>query len=318
MIKISHFKLGLFFLVCIGLGLGILIWIGASHLFSHAKIYAAFFNEPIGGLNPGSTVNYLGLKVGEVTSVKLAPDGKLIMAVMQIQPEFKVKPDMAVETELAVITGQRNISIGKAPPDIGKMTPAVTFPVKYPVIPSHPGEFQTIQANLNKLSQKVESMDLAGLTAAWKETALRINRVMLEKDLPETLHNARNASADLSSLIAELNRSGTIKVVHRGAEDFAATASDARTSGELLKKQIQALPPGAFARFADNMDRISASGESAVDNLNTQMNQSMDLLQQTLFRTNQLIRDSRELVNTLKEQPGRILVVPENKEPFRR
>jgi ABC-type transporter Mla subunit MlaD len=318
MIKLNHFKLGLFFVVCTALGLGVLIWIGASHLFRHTKTYAAFFNESVGGLNQGASVNYLGLKVGEVSSVKLAPDGKLIMVIMEIQPDFKVKPDMAVEIELAGITGQRNLLIGKAPPDIRKVTPEVTFPVKYPVIPSHPGEMQTIEAGLNKLYQKIESMDLEGVTAAWKETAQQINRIVREKDLPKTLHNAREASADLNSMIAELRRSGTVDAIHRGAKDFAATAAEARKSGEYLKKQIQALPPGAFAHFTENMDRMAAAGESAVASWKTQMDQSMALFQQTLFKTNQLIRDSQQLIYSLKEQPGRIMMLPGKKEPFRR
>ncbi len=318
MIKVSNFKLGLFFILCTGLGLGVLVWIGASHLFRHTKIYAAFFNESVGGLNRGASVNYLGLKVGEVSSVRLAPDGKLIMVLMEIQPDFKVKPDMAVEIELAGITGQRNISIGKAPPHIRKVTPAVSFPVKYPVIPSHPGEVQTIEAGLKRLYEKIDSMDLAGVTAAWKETARRINRIMLEKDLPKTLHNASEASARLNSMIAELRRSGTINDIHRGAEDFAATAADARKSGEYLRNQMEALPPGALARFSENMDRMAAAGESAVSSMKTQADQSMALIQQALFKTNRLIMDSQELVYSLKEQPGRIMVLPGKKEPFTR
>jgi phospholipid/cholesterol/gamma-HCH transport system substrate-binding protein len=100
MIKISHFKLGLFFVVCLGLGLGILIWIGTSDFFKHKETYATFFNVSVGGLSEGSAVHYLGLKVGEVTSVKLAPDGKLIMVLLKMQPDFKVGKNMAIAPEL--------------------------------------------------------------------------------------------------------------------------------------------------------------------------------------------------------------------------
>ena len=42
------------------------------------------------------------------------------------------------------------------------------------------------------------------------------------------------------------------------------------------------------------------------------------LLQQTLFKTNRVLGDTGMLVDSLKEDPGRIMVLPANNEPFRR
>ncbi len=318
MIKISHFKLGLFLVVCIGIGLGGLIWIGASHLFNRTKTYATFFNESIEGLGQGSAVNYLGLKVGEVTAIKLAPDGKLIMVLVQIQPDFTVQPNMAIEAELAGLTGQRNLSIGKASPDIKSLTPALHFSVKYPVIPSQPGEMHNIEETLKKISDKIESADFGGLLGAWKETANHVNRILAEKDLPQTLHNAKAASSDLQAMLAELRKSGAVDDLSRGAGDFAAAAKEARKSGAYLNKQIEAVPPGTIAHMAERMDRLTETGESAVASWKLQMDQSLTLLQQTLFKTNQALRDAQDLVNSLREEPGRVIVVPAKNEPFKR
>ncbi len=318
MIKISHFKLGLFLIVCIGICLGGLIWIGVSHIFKHTKTYATFFNVSIEGLSQGSSVNYLGFKVGEVTAIKLAPDGKLIMVLVQIQPEFKVQPNMAIEAELAGLTGQRSLSIDKASPDLKSLTPALDFSVKYPVIPSQPGEMHNIEETLKKISDKIESADFGGLLGAWKETADHVNRILAQKDLPQTLHNANAASSDLQAMLAELRRAGTIDDLSRGAGDFAATAEEARKSGAYLNKQIEAVPPGTIAHMAERMDRLTETGESAVASWKLQMDQSLTLLQQTLFRTNQALRDAQDLVNSLREEPGRVIVVPAKNEPFKR
>jgi phospholipid/cholesterol/gamma-HCH transport system substrate-binding protein len=313
MIKISHFKLGLFFIVCVGLGLGILIWIGASDLFKHKRTYATFFNVSVEGLGEGSAVHYLGLKVGEVTTIKLAPDGKLIMVLLKMQPDFKVDKTMAIAPELAGLAGKRSLTIGKAPPDIKSVTPVIDFTVKYPVIPSHPGEMHKIESELQKIGGKIEQADIEGLVAAWKKTAQS-----LEEELPQTLRNARNASSDLQSMIADLRKSGAVDDLRRGAGDFAKTAAEARKSGDYLKKQIEAIPPDAFAQFAERMDRLAENGESAASSIKVQMEASLTLLQQTLFRTNQVIRDAQELVNSLREEPGRVIVVPKKNEPFKR
>ena len=318
MMKISHFKLGLFFLVCVGIVLGGLVWIGASQLFRHTKTYVTVFNESVAGLNQGAAINYLGLQVGKVSALKLAPDGKLVLVFLEFQPDFTVNSSMAVHTELAGITGQKNIAIGKAPANIRQVTPAIDFPLKYPVIPSYPGQIDSVETAMKNLYQKLESVDIEGLAAAWKETALRINRIALEKDLPETLRNVKSASADLRALVAELRQSGAIDDLQRGARDFAAVSADARKAGADLKKQVDALPPGAVAHFAQRMQHMADTGESAVASLKVQLDQSVMLLQQTLFKTNRVLGDTGMLVDSLKEDPGRIMVLPANNEPFRR
>ncbi len=63
---------------------------------------------------------------------------------------------------------------------------------------------------------------------------------------------------------------------------------------------------------------MAAAGESALASWREQVDQSMVLFQDTLFSANRLIRDSQELVETLRGQPGRIMMLPAEKEPFRR
>ncbi len=62
--KISHFQLGLFFLISLVIVVGGLIWAGTTHVFTSAKTYVTFFNESVQGLNPGARVTYLGVQVG--------------------------------------------------------------------------------------------------------------------------------------------------------------------------------------------------------------------------------------------------------------
>jgi hypothetical protein len=170
-----------------------------------------------------------------------------------------------------------------------------------------------IESELQKIGGKIEQADIEGLVAAWTKTAQS-----LEKELPQTLRNARNASSDLQSMITDLRKSGAVEDLRRGAGDFAKTAADARKSGAYLKKQIEAIPPDAFAHFAERMDRMAEKGESAVSSMKVQMEESLTLLQQTLFMTNQVIRDAQEMVNSLREEPGRVIVVPKEHEPFKR
>ncbi len=121
--KVSHFKVGLFVLISIGFGFGILIWIGAAHFLRQTQPYVSFFNESVEGLSPGTEVSYRGVQVGRVTGIGLAPDGRLIRVTLALQPSFKVDHSMAIQLGLKGITGQRYLKIGPAPSDIQKLTP---------------------------------------------------------------------------------------------------------------------------------------------------------------------------------------------------
>ena len=153
MTKVSHFKVGIFVLGCIGLGFGILIWIGAAH-FLRTQPYVCFFDESVEGLSPGAEVGYRGVQVGRVTGIGLAPDGRLIRVTLALQPSFKVDHSMAIQLGLKGITGQRYLKIGPAPADIQKLTPKLSFKPKLPVIPTYPGEISRIEQGLSRRSKK--------------------------------------------------------------------------------------------------------------------------------------------------------------------
>src|SRR5512143_3198163 len=104
---ISQFKLGLFILVCGSLGLIAIIWLGASHYFEKKKIYVTYFAESIKGLQKDAVVNYLGVPVGRVAAVGVAPVGRLVEVVLHLKPEFNVYQTLAIRLLEQGLTGLR-------------------------------------------------------------------------------------------------------------------------------------------------------------------------------------------------------------------
>ncbi len=70
--KANYFKIGLFFIISVILIVtAVIIW-GAG-LFTKDKIYfETYFNSPVTGLNAGSWVELMGVKIGEVEEVGFA------------------------------------------------------------------------------------------------------------------------------------------------------------------------------------------------------------------------------------------------------
>ena len=316
--RISPFKLGIFALVCGTIGIGAVIWIGVAHFFEPTKTYATFFDVSVEGLQNGAPVNYLGVRVGRVSSIGLAPDLRLVRVLLELRPDFEVRESMAAELSQEGITGQRYIAISKAPSNIKQMTPKIDFPVRYPVIPSRPGEMTEIKHALEAIYHKVESVDLEGLVAEWKKTAVRINAYLSEKDIPEILQNVQEISADLRDLLSVLQEPGTPLEWKKSFQNLAAAVAAVQKAAGALEAQLAAVPPNTFADISERMDHILKMGETSIDSLNSQIDQSLELFQDSIYRVNQLLADLKTLVQSLKEEPGRILTRPEGSEPFGR
>jgi phospholipid/cholesterol/gamma-HCH transport system substrate-binding protein len=289
--KISHFQLGLFFLICLVIVVGGLIWAGTTHVFTSTKTYVTFFNESVQGLNPGARVTYLGVQVGTVQAIGIAPDGKLIRVEMQLASNFDVA-NMAVKLIFAGIMGQLYLSIDQAPPDLDQITPKINFPLKYPLIPAHPSEIQIAEA-LAKIYKKIDAVDFEGLIADWMKTAQEATRLLADKDIRKTIQNFREISADIKNLVNILGEPGTPQKWKKSFADLAAAAAAAQKSSEALASQLERISPGSVGNIARQME-------------------------QTIFQINQVLTNLKGLVHELQEKPGKIFIIPREEEPFRR
>lgn len=290
--KISHFQIGLFFLITAAIAISGLIWVGATYLLQPVKTYETFFQESVEGLSPGADVRYLGVKVGSVSAVDIAPDGKLIRVEMKLAPNFDVG-SKAVGLRLKGITGQIYVSLEQAPPDLARLTPKITFPHRYQLIPSRPGEIRQIEIALKKIYQKLESLDLVGLAENWKKTARTANELLADTDLRKTIRNLKEISSNINNLVSVLGEPGTPRKWRKSFGNLAAMAEEARQASEALAVRLEELPPGAAATLSKQ-------------------------LEQTLFQVDQVLLNLQALVHELREEPGKVMVIPKGKEPFKR
>jgi len=320
--QIDPFKLGLFVLSGVAIVLGGLLWIGAAHFFERTKSYVTFFDQSVRGLSPGTSIDHLGIQIGRVSSLSLSQDGRLVRVVMKINPAFKVKADEAIEIKMAGITGGHYLAIVKAPQNLEQVTPKISFPTQYPLIPSARGTITQIEDALENVLTKLQSIHAQKFLASWAEVAQNLSTILskknVEKDIDETLNNVKEASAAVKTLLTGINRPETIKEVDAAIADFSAAASDARKAAGSASRQIEAIPPHSLASIAERMDKAAKETEQAVTSLSSQADQVMSLIQQSAHQLNQDLADLRGLVESLRQEPGRIFEQPSGSEPFGR
>jgi phospholipid/cholesterol/gamma-HCH transport system substrate-binding protein len=314
--KISPFKLGLFIIFCGTIGLIAIIWLGASHYFEKKQVFVSYFEESVKGLQKDAVVNYLGVPVGRVASLGLAPDGRLIEVVMYLKPEFKVVHPLVIRLLEQGLTGLRYLEINAAPADSAVMTPAITFPVPYPIIPSYPSEISQLKMGLESLYAKIIQVDLEGLAERWKKTAELLNNLLVDSDISAILHSVQATSGQLQQLAVKLNELTPKDKMKRGTEDLAETLAATRKTSELLVKQLEGLPPGGFAQVLKRFDRMLEAGASTISGWHDESDRVFGALAVNLDQTRQVLNELRHLVNSMREQPQRILLQPKTPDPF--
>lgn len=321
--NISPFKVGLFVLVCGSLGLTAVIWLGMSHLFEKTKTYVSYFDESVKGLQKDAVINYRGVAVGRVADIRLAPDGRLIEVVLYLQHDFQVDSSLAIQLREQGLTGLRYLEIDTAPKDIENLAPKLSFTPRYPLIASNPSEIIQLKAALESMYQKVKELDLKGLTASWTQTAERVNELLAKVkdatdavDWGEAVAALHKASNDLATLLQNLREASAHAGLTEGVEDLSATFRAARQASEALAKQMKELPPRTLAGMAKGVDKTVASGDRLLQEVDRQVGQSALLLQENLQMMRQLITQMTQLVQTLKDQPNRLVFPPSTANPF--
>ena len=74
--------------------------------------YAVVFNEPVTGLTEGSSVQYNGISVGTVESLRLAPnDPRQVLARLKLQADTPVKVDTKAKMSITSLTGSPFIQL---------------------------------------------------------------------------------------------------------------------------------------------------------------------------------------------------------------
>ncbi|MEJ2697688.1 MAG: MlaD family protein [Candidatus Sulfobium sp.] len=224
----SKFLIGLFVTVGFFIGVIAIIWLGATRYFKKGTTYVSYFDESVQGLKVDSSVKYRGVEAGRVKSIRVAPDDRLVEVVMKIYLKDVIRRDTVAQVSLSGLSGTSFVGLSPGTPEELKQSPQVSFPVKYPVIPTRPSELKLILSSLDETLGGMKQLDLKGISDQLKSTAKsvstalsgkRVDKIM--KDLESTAVNLDRTSRKINEIVAK-GHIGTI------LSDTQATVIQAR------------------------------------------------------------------------------------------
>ncbi|MGO2133145.1 MAG: MlaD family protein [Halomonas sp.] len=146
----AHYVLiGLFTVVSIVGALLFALWIGRADADSDQNYYEITFNQAVSGLAVGNTVQYNGIKVGNVSSLNLDPsDPSKVRTLIRVANSTPVTTDTRARLALANITGSMNIQLQGGTTDSPKLVGTK----------QKPGIIPAARSSLSSLMDNGESM----------------------------------------------------------------------------------------------------------------------------------------------------------------
>jgi phospholipid/cholesterol/gamma-HCH transport system substrate-binding protein len=255
--RANYVLIGSFTLAVIAAAFGFVLWFQSLHTTKLRSPLRVIFEGPAAGLRNGGSVNFNGIRVGEVVSVKL-DNPRRVVALAMIENNAPVRKDTRVGLEFQGLTGVAAISL-KGGDENAPPVPVGEDGV--PVLTADPNALQDVTEairgtlqNINRVvadNQEAVKNSLHNLeifTGALSRNAQRIDDVMAKVD--GVVGKADNLMVGLNRLAGGKDGGElflTVQSIRELAEDFD------KRSGALMSDGRRTL--GDISRAVNNLDR---------------------------------------------------------------
>jgi len=255
--RANYVLIGSFTLAVIAAAFGFVLWFQSLHTTKARGPLRIVFEGPAAGLRNGGSVNFNGIRVGEVISVKL-DNPRRVVALAMVENSAPLRKDTLVGLEFQGLTGVAAISL-KGGEEAAPPVPLDEDGV--PTLIADPNRLQDVTEairgtlqNINKVvadNQEAVRNSLKNLetfTASLARNSERIDNVMAKVD--GVMHRADSLMLGLNTLAGGKDGGElflTVKSIRDLAEDFD------KRSGALMADGRRTL--GDISRAVNNFDR---------------------------------------------------------------
>lgn len=264
--RANYVVIGLFTLAVIAGGFGFVYWFSRTGEGAERVAYRVAFDGAVSGLRTGGWVLFNGIKVGEVTDLKLNPaNPRQVVATVHVDKSVPIRADTRVGLDFQGLTGIASISIVGGAPDAPPLASKDGEPALLVADPAATQDvtatIRDVAANAGALVRRVDDMlvenrgalkttlgNLESFSATLAKNSERIDRIMaglegftggdVKDELLETARSMKNLTENLDKRTAEISV-GLTKFSNNGLREYEALAVDARRTLAELGRAIR-------------------------------------------------------------------------------
>jgi phospholipid/cholesterol/gamma-HCH transport system substrate-binding protein len=276
--KANYTLVGIFTIAVVAAVFGFVYWsqhIGGS---SDRATYRVLFSSSVSGLRTGSAVLFNGIRVGEVTDLRLNPENPTqVAAVISVDKQVKVRPDTRAGIEFQGLTGIAAVALNGGSPGEPALNGLSNPP---PALVASPASTQDVTQGAREVLQRIDDF-------------IEENRAAFKG----TLKNLDTFSAALA------RNSDRMDNILAGIETFTGGA-DGKSGGlNETAKSVRELAD-RLSKLADNLDKRTASITDGINDFTGTGTKQINVISRDLQRT---LATIDRTVNNIDKNPSRLL-----------
>jgi ABC-type transporter Mla subunit MlaD len=307
----NHWKLGLFVVVGLGVGLFVVSILGARALRKETITYVSYFDEAVTGLSEGSQVSFRGVTIGNVSAIDVASDRRHVAVSYELAVDVLTKLDLAhkdgrnvrvtvprdvrVQLTSTGLTGVKFVKLDFFEPR-SHPPPPLPFEVPRNYIPATPSTMKNVEDSLLKAIDSMPQLvaSASTLMSELRSVAVQLNQSNLPGKASATLDGAQRLVERLDGKVAAVDAAGLSRDAGKAVANLDAAIG--RVQSLLAKVDGEDGLLSSFQRASDSVGDVAGDARGASEELD-----------RTLRDLGDASRSVQRLVDALEVEPDMLI-----------
>lgn len=306
----SSFLIGLFVVTGTIILVVFLIWMGATQFLKEQTFYVTYFDGSIEGLEPGSAVKYLGVPCGRVQKVQVAPDGRLVEVIMNIDEKIKISDSLRVKAEMAGIAGGKFLQLFiPTDPQMFEMNPKITFKPPYTLIKSAPSGIEEITLAARDVMNNIMKLQFAEISKGTINFLDATTKFFTSPELNKIVEELAQSSERLNAVLTKADTSSAISNITYASYKLNETVNELKNFSMMLNSEFEKMQlPYYVSKIYEKYDSTMVNTNRSISTITYRMQTILFGLNETFEELRQTNRALQRSLRAITDNPSQIFL----------